>query len=250
LALVGLAPAVAGAAPLASIDFNDRTPTDGSLTDSGTQPGFGAYLMGTTGGTASVTDVAGVTQTVNGYTINVAPIVTYPAGGGSGIMDDRDRNFSLPAGATTTNVEVYDDFVFNNSNTGGLHLTVSGGDLQADTQYLISIYAYDHGSATVTRTANWVDRNNSDAPVLSTAFLGGVVPVTNDTNKFTGLATTDANGVLSLVGINTTSLSPTTGLPGAQGVFINGLEISPVPEPAATAFLMGLAALAVSRRRR
>lgn len=255
--LVGLAilgpVAVAQAAPLLAVDVSDRSAADGSTTDSGTQSGYGLYLMGTSGGTGSVTSTAGVTQTVAGYSVNLAPITnTYTkvsdgsAVSGSGIMDDRDRNFSLPAGATTTLTEVYDDFIFNTSNAGGLRLTVSGPELAASTRYVVTIYAYDHGS-TGTRTANWVDQNNADAPVLTTTFAGSNAPASNASYRFTGFAMTDANGALSLRGVNMTSLSD--GVPTLQGVFINGFEISAVPEPTTAAAAAGLLGLVATRRR-
>lgn len=258
LALVGSAVIAGGgrdarAALLLAVDVNDRTPTDGSTTDSGTQAGFSPYLLGDTGGTAAVTSTLGVTREVgDGFSLNFATILSYPVGGGTGSVQDLDRNFSFPAGLT--NAELYDDFVYNASNTGGLRVTISGGNgdnaLQPDTQYLISIYAYDHGSGGVRRTATYVDQNNSDAVVLSTSFIGGAVPQTNDANKFTGLAMTDASGVISLRGINTTAITPATGLPSNFGLFISGLEVNSVPEPTAATALVGLGGLILARRRR
>lgn len=255
LIVMGLVTGAARAELLLAVDVSDRSAADGSTTDSGTQPGFGLYLMGASLGNGTLTDTNGVTQVVNGYSVNLAPLGVYPPPGGPGYLDDRDRNFTLPGGATPPYLEIYDDFVFNGANSGGLRLTVKGsgqqggGTLEPNTQYLVSIYAYDHSSGTTTRTANYVDKNNSDAYVLTTSFIGGTVPATPEANKFTGLAMTDSQGVLLLAGINTTSLSPTTGLPGTLGVFINGFEISTAPEPSA-AGLIGLAALLMSRRRK
>jgi autotransporter-associated beta strand protein len=207
---------------VAKIDINDRSPQDGSTTESGVQSGFLSYTMGTTGDTTSTTNSAGVTKTVGGFTMNVAPV-------GGGTMDDRDRLFTYNA-TTLTYPEIYDDFIFNNSNTGAIGVTLGGGGLQPNTQYSVSIYSYDHSSGAVTvggvtypRTATWVDRNNGSATMLSTSFVGGVVPTHNDASKFSGLAMTDANGVLSIRGNNTTP-PPAAGF--NPGVFINGLEVS------------------------
>jgi hypothetical protein len=190
--------------------------------------------MGTVGGTASITNTAGVTQTVGAYSVTLAPAA---GTSGTGTMDDRDRDFSFSP--TLTYAELYDDFVFNSAIGGGLRLTVGGGELVSNTEYLVSIYVYDHGSAG-TRTANYVDQNNSDAFVLTTSFAGGSVPATDDANKYTGKAVTDANGVLSLRGFTTSA---------SAAVFISGFEINPVPEPATAVSLIGLAGLFMFRRR-
>lgn len=234
--VVALGGSVADAAPLLAVDVNDRSPDSTGDADSGTQPGFLPYYMGALGGTGSVTNTAGVTQTVGDYSVTLAPAA---GTGGTGAIDDRDRDFSFPS--TLTYAELYDDFVFQGLVGGGLRLTVSGGELTPNTQYSVSIYAYDHGS-TGTRTADYVDQNNNDAYVLSTSFAGGgsAVPATDDANKYTGLAVTDANGALSLRGF-TTSANP--------GVFVSGFEISAVPEPTAAVGLIGLAGLFMSRRR-
>jgi MYXO-CTERM domain-containing protein len=262
VAAVGMTAAVQ-AAPLLQVDVSDRTAQDGSTTDSGKQADYALYLLG-----ASYvgTDTNGSTQAVLGtsgssYSLKLAPVTVYPVGGGPGTLDDRDRNFPYPEGSTTTLTEVYDDFAFNNSNSGGIQITIGGGELQANTQYSVSIYAYDHSSGNVRRTANYVDVNNANALVLTTSFLGSPNPgptpaaerpTTNEANKFTGVAITDANGFLRLNGINTTAISTANGLPTAAGVFINGIEVSPVPEPtaaAAAAAVIGLAGLARRRRR-
>lgn len=231
---------IANAAPLLAVDVNDRSNVDGAEPGSDTQTGFSPYFLGDIGSTSAVTSTNGVTQTVNGYLVTLA---TAPGGalgiGGTGTIDDRDRDFSF--NATTLNIaQVYDDFVFQSQAGGGIRLTVSGGELAANTPYFVSIYSYDHGSPGA-RTADYVDLNNNNAYVLTTAFAGGVVPPTDDANKYTGVAVTDASGTLSLRGFTTSGTLP--------GNFINGFEISAVPEPTAALGLIGLAGLLLSRRR-
>lgn len=231
---------VANAAPLLAVDVNDRSNVDGLEPGSDTQAGFSPYFLGDIGSTTAVTSTNGVTQTVNGYSVTLATASGGAAGtGGTGTIDDRDRNFSF--NADTLNIaQLYDDFVFQSQAGGGIRLTVSGGELVANTQYFVSIYSYDHGSPGV-RTADYVDLNNNNAYVLTTNFEGGVVPPTDDANKYTGLAVTDASGALSLRGFTTSGTLP--------GNFINGFEISSVPEPTAAAGLIGLASLLMARRR-
>jgi hypothetical protein len=223
--MIALGAGVSAAAVELQVDINDRTPTDGSATDSGTQPGFAAY------------------DYLNNAIDNVGPGHTMVVSGIGGIVDDRDRNFSYNA-STLTYAEVYDDFIFNNSNTGSLTVTITG--FEPSTQYQVSLYAYDHGSPGV-RSATWLDQNNGGALVTNVSFEGGVVPTTNDTYKYTGLAMTDENGMLSLRGNNASPIPPSGTY---QGVFLSGLEVAAVPEPTAAVSLLGLAGLLITRRRR
>lgn len=227
----------AQAAPLLAVDVNDRAPDSPGDPDSLTQPGFQSYLLTGADGTNFQTAGVGPTRVLDGYSVTLAPAPSSPTSG-SGIMDDRDRDFSLQPGSTMSYTEVYDDFVFNSTVGGGLSLTVSGGSLQPNTPYLVSIYAYDHASPG-TRTANYVDSNNGDALVLTTAFTGGTVPFTNDSNKYSGYARTDSSGTLRLRGYTTSSTA---------GVFISGFEIA-VPEPVTATAMLGLGGLILRRRR-
>lgn len=194
---------VVSAAPLLQVDVNDRSPDSTGDTDSNTQPGFLSYLLGPAGGTAGVTSSTGVTQNLGGYSVTLATANGGPLGTfGTGAIDDRDRDFSFDSN-TLTLFEVYDDFVFQSQPTGGIRLTVGGGQLAANTPYNISIFSYDHGTPRLA-TASYVDLNNNDALVLSTEFVGGQVP-TDESNKYTGVATTDASGFLSLRGFSTST---------------------------------------------
>lgn len=231
---------VADAAPLFAVDVNDRSPDTTGDPDSGTQPGFLPYYLGPLGVESTFSNTAGVTQAVGDYSVTFAPAAGYAdSSGGTGYLRDLDRDFSLPPGSTMTYHEVYDDFVFQNFVSGGIRLTVSGGQLAPNTQYSISLYSYDHGS-TGLRTADYVDLNNNNAYVLTTSFAGGTVPFTNESNKYTGFAMTDASGVISLRGYST-SASPAN--------FISGFEINAVPEPTAALGLIGLGGLLMARRR-
>jgi hypothetical protein len=151
-----------------------------------------------------------------------------------------------------TTADLYDDVIFAGTSTGptgGMDLKVSG--LSANTQYFVGLYAFDSGStpAPQPRTANWLDGNNADALVLTTSFSGAALPTLDDQYKFTGFATTDASGTLFLKGRNTTANASTGAT--SIGVFINGLEISEVPEPtSAVLFFAGALTFAVGRRRR
>jgi len=242
-------------AALLAVDVNDRSAPD-ALGD--TAPGFSPYVL-TPAGTAVVTTAS--TQSIGAYSVTLTPFDdgldenTTTAGiqNTVGAIDDRDRTTPVDGGLLTFG-QLYDDFVIAQTSagpTGGMDLAVSGGSLAPNTQYRVSIYAFDSGStpAPQPRTANWLDGNNADALVLTTSFGGAVLPTGDNDYRFTGVATTDGAGGLLLRGRNTTpnAANGTTTI----GVFINGFEINEIPEPAALSLAMaGGIGLLASRRRR
>jgi hypothetical protein len=249
LALTGSARAV----QLLAVDVNDRQSADAP--DS--VPGFGSFLGGAAGGSASIT--APVTQVINGYSVTLAPFDdaadenTSTAGvqDTAGAIDDRDRATPTDSGALSF-AQIYDDFIFAGTSTGftgGMDLTVSGGSLLPNTPYFVSIYAFDTGStaAPVPRTAAWTDANNANALVLATSFDGAMSPTTNSQYRSTGIARTNGAGALMLRGRNTIPMATAGGV--TPGVFINAFEINTIPEPT-TLVLLTFAGLAAWRKRR
>lgn len=217
---------------LLAVDVNDRTVIDSSPPN--TVPGFSPFqLSGTTAA------VGGTTQAVDGYTLTVTAVNA--DGAAQGGIDDRDR--TGPVTAPTLN-QLYDDFIFTAGGVGvggGIDLSiVSNGELLPNTQYLVSIYAFDSDSTPLPqpRTAAWLDGNNADAPVLVTSFSAALPPLTDEQYKFTGVALADGSGNLLLRARNTTPNGTTGGI--TPGVFLNGLEINEVPEPASLG-LLGIA---------
>jgi hypothetical protein len=257
VAALALLAAASGAvaAPLLAVDINDRTAAD-APTNSVT--GFSSFILAdTTTSTAAVSTPT--SRTIGAYTVTLAPFddnldensVTAGDQLNVGQLDDRDRTTPADAGAFTY-AQIYDDLVFagvTTGPTGGMNLTVAGGDLLPNTQYLVSLYTFDSGSTPEPqpRTANWLDGNNANALVTTTSFSGGAHPTANDQYRFTGLATTDANGALLLLGRNTTANAAAGGV--SIGVILNGFEVNVVPEPASLS-LLTLAALPLLRRRR
>jgi hypothetical protein len=136
---------------------------------------------------------------------------------------------------------------------GGIDLSlVSNGALTPNTPYRIAIYAFDSDStpAPQPRSASWFDGNNANALVLNTSFFAAAHPTFDDQYRFTGTVLADASGNLLLRARNTTPNSDTGGI--TPGVFLNGLEINEIPEPASL-YLLGVAGAGLllgARRRR
>jgi hypothetical protein len=233
------------AAPLLAIDINDRTAGDPTFNDpANTAPGFSPYII------SSGTNSTGV---VNGYTVNFDvfddgdPNDGGAAGNQPGAFDDRDR--VVPTTSPTLN-QLYDDFLFVGGSAGpvgGVDLSISGGALLPNTPYRVSIYSYDGidatgASGTQVRTANWLDGNNADAPVLTTVFTVNMQPTTDDQYKFTGVALTDATGKLLLKGRRATAAD--------VSVYVNGVAVNAIPEPSSLALMCLWALVADVRKRR
>jgi hypothetical protein len=248
------------AVPLLAVDIDDRSVTD----TPNSVPGFSSYTLNnsSTGSNTAASSVA-ETRVINGYTVTIQAFddgldennVTAGVQNAVGQIDDRDRTGPTDSGAFTY-AQIYDDLIFAGATTGptgGLDLRISGGALQPNTSYLVSLYSFDAGSNTGTqpRTANYLDGNNGDALVTATSFNGTVLPTTNNQYRFTGTAMTDSTGALFIKGRNTTGFETLGTSPGGVviGVILNGFEINPVPEPA-TATLLVAGALGLTRRRR
>jgi hypothetical protein len=247
---------LASAATLLSVDFNDRSAGTGGGV-SNTQAGFTGWKMSGTTLASSALE----SQAVGAYNLTLQAFddgldennVTTGVQNTVGQIDDRLRSTPTNSGALTY-ADLYQDIIFAGASTGptgGLDMTVSGGSLLPNTQYLVSIYAFDSGStpAPQPRTANWLDGNNSDALVVATSFNGATLPTANDQYKFTGIAMTDATGKLLLHARNTTGYAAAGG--ATIGVILNGLEVADVPEPASLAMIMlGATILKFNRPRR
>jgi hypothetical protein len=208
------------AAPLFAVDVDDRQ-GDAAPANPGdnTVAGFNSFTLTGTTGAASDTS-----RTFGSYTMTVTAVNAggIPQGG----IDDRDR--ATPSG-TPSLAQLYDDFIFTASGVGiggGIDLAIaSGGALQPNKAYSVSIYSFDSGSTNPSqaRTANWLDGNSNNMLAVATSFAGAALPTTDDQYRFTGVARTDAAGNLLLHGRST--MADTT-----PGLFLNGLEINELIE--------------------
>jgi hypothetical protein len=137
----------------------------------------------------------------------------------------------VPTVGDATSNEVYDDMLFVGGSagpTGGLDIKISGGTLQPNTAYAVSIYAYDGINATMTsttntRVANWLDGNSADALMVQTSFTVNQPPTTLDQYKFSDIAYTDATGKLFLKGRRVTAAD--------LSVYVDALAVDVAVEP-------------------
>lgn len=217
LTMCGALAGSAQAQTLLSVDFDDRETVVLGTEVGNTVTGFQQFIL--TGTNAAV--ATPTTRTLAGYDVTVTPVNA--AGVTISGVDDRDR--TTPTTAPTLN-QLYDDFIFTAGGVGvggGLDVTVQGGTLQPNKPYSFSIYAFDSGSATVNRTADWLDGNRGDIRSFATSFIGTTNPTTDNQYRFTGIALADATGRLFVRGRNTSAPTSTGGI--NPGVFMNGLQI-------------------------
>ena len=174
------------------------------------------------------------------------------AAGNAVVIDDRDRT----GNGGGAEADMWRDFIFaNGSNvdgTSGLDVTVSG--LLANAPYNVTIWAYDFFSSADSdapvptgRRPTWTGSNGGSSAVLE--FDGnndsnGDPPPTNLSDFRVGVtAVTDGSGTLTLEG----RAGPDPQF--QHNVFINGLELNPVPEPSTFVLLCTCLAGLIGLRR-
>lgn len=243
--------AVAQPVPFLAVDVDRRTP--GAEDNNPLNPLTANTVAGYQSLTMPVGDAnqTSFTAMVGGYTITMNSVQADGTPGG--VITDRDRTTPLDTPALA---QLYDDFIFAgqaNFVGGSIDLIIDSDEaLEGNTSYFFSVYSFDVASSALPqpRTSDWLDGNQGDSVVLSTAFSGGAtnLPTTDDQYKFTGVVQTDAMGNLLLKARNTTPLSPTGAF--QPGVLINGFEISQIPEPSTLALAALVLGIAAWQRRR
>jgi len=213
LAIV-LVPTFAQAALL--LDFNGLTGQTNGVgpTQSGwsgfTQPGPGSY---------------------DGITVTVSPIPT-------SVLQGRNRGNGNPAnGGAFTLASMYQDFLYVDSGNG---VNILIGGLIPNAQYDGRIWSYDwsqRNTAASTFATDW--SVNSVLVAEDWSFAGWGLPTTDIDASFAFLTTANGSGEILITGARVTG----------NGVGINGLELTLVPEPTTSAMLvLGALCLAAGRR--
>jgi hypothetical protein len=207
--------------PILSIDFNDR---DNDLPDH-TQPGFHSFIIDGPAGieTFPVIHFFGdIKVTFSGSTF---------AG-----FDDRKRATPVNAGAFTEE-KLLQDFIFSREPLGeGFDILIE--PLPPNQTFHVTIWSFDTGS-TGNRVSDWFA--NDKLVREAYAFNGAVLPARDEDYRFSFNALSDGQGKILIQGRG----HPSSSSPLA--VFINALQLTPVPdaapeitkEPAGAAFALG-----------
>jgi len=214
--------------PVLSIDFDDR----GASGPANTEPGFDQFLMG---GIENNELTTATTRTFGAYQVTIDT----PGSQGYG---DRRRGEPTNSGAFTQQ-ELLRDFVFFRGTTSSEGADVLIENLEANTEYAVTIWSVDDSSAGA-RTSDWFA--NGSLVYDNYAFNGNDIPPApahNDVYTLRFLAATDGDGDLLIEG---------RWVGGTPGVFLNALQLSTVevvPEPATLA-LVAMGVLGWGRQRR
>ncbi len=200
------------AAPLLSVDFQHATNATAGVTQSGFQA-FQNNVDPSTSDTRSFATIAGnILVTISGKTS--ANDGMFTRGGVANV-------------GSLTFADIYNDFAFNNINTGPngnkLALSLSGAGITPNTDYSLTFWSYDSlaGQGNHSVAINGISGTvGSAVPIV---YTPGVNPTTNLQYATKATFTSDGLGVLNIELIDTitgTVTAPTTG------IRLNGIELN------------------------
>lgn len=210
---------------------------DFGVTNSAVETGYSGF--GITSGTLAGPSTKSYTGISNLYTTGTVA-VTLAAGNtttATGNLTARDRGTPSTNSGTFTYSDIYRDFI--NPSAGG-NLTIGLTGLNANTQYTLTLYAYDNSNS---RTMTYTDYTTGSAGASGTiTWTAGYTfgsTTSNDVFSTTLTLTSDATGSLVIRGTS-----------NSGGAIINGLQLSAVPEPSTVALCFVAAGIVVLRARR
>lgn len=219
------------AATLLSVDFGPG----------GAQAGFTQWSIGADGASIRTTTIGGYNLTLAAG-VTAADLTTLNT---RYSLNERQRGGLTNSGEFTLS-NLYSDRVVAVTLTGntaqadaGLLLQLSG--FEANTEYDIQLWGYEHNNRGTTKFVNFYDLTSGTQELLSGYNTGmDLAPTANDDFSIMDRVTSDANGNIILK-----SISNYDGI----GIY-NGITVSQVPEPSiATLTLLGTTAIFLRRRR-
>lgn len=155
--------------------------------------------------------------------------------------NDRLRSTSRPC--CLRNTDLFRDFTFKNANAA-LTLTLSGPGIAANSDYELKLWSYDSNSGGKTHSQSYAGVSGTVGAAGPIVYPAGGNPSSLDSFSAIGTFTSDGAGVLTIELTDTITSGSNNPEPR-----LNGLQLSPVPEPSAIA-LLGLGGLALIGRRR
>jgi hypothetical protein len=224
-----------------SLDFGDR---DGAgAPGDPLQTGFQAFLLDNSLGNTSI-----VQNTMR--TFGTLSVTVSAAGANTTGIDDRVRGVPNDDG-TLTNSALLRDFIFANHSGGtvvatdeGLNVQIQG--LTPNLTYTVQLWSYDNGS-NPSRVSDWFVNNSTTPAVAGYSFMGSTLPTDNTSNTFSFLATANASGTLLISGRAAASVSGANNN-NTHNVFLNALQLTPIPEPSVLALVGGAFSAALAWR--
>ncbi|MEY2408773.1 MAG: hypothetical protein QOF48_1443 [Verrucomicrobiota bacterium] len=181
------------------VDFNNN---GGDDVDANTEPGFSSFSIPTFG-------IGPFTKSFEGADVTLTAIGT--------TMESRKR--AAPANSGDFNQErLLQDFVFTRDAAAGQGLDVAVEFLEPNRAYQVTLWSYDNSSVTVNRISDWTA--NGVSVTNGYSFIGTVLPVNNDSYRFSFDAIADANGKILLQGRRDANAS------GSINVFVNALQMT------------------------
>ncbi len=194
------------------LDFNDRS---GNPT-ADTFPGFTSFLIN-----SNLSDATAQTNpTVRIY----GPITVSLSGTGLNPgYNDRQRAEPTNNGAFTESLLLRDFIVANTQvDNGGLNVAISG--LASNQLYAVTIWSFDIVGIG-RRVSDWFA--NGQLMVDNYTFDGRVLPVSNESYRFTFYARSDAVGQLLIAGRRDSTSVGSGGTPDF-GVYLNALQLEAI----------------------
>ena len=180
------------------VDFNDDD--SGESGDANTEEGWQTFNLSQNG------------SSYDGITVTLSGVGDIP-------LDDRDRATPTDDPPALTYDQIFDDFIFGQSQTNGTGIELAIDGLLAGQDYEITLWSFDAGSIG-TRVSNWNDVTGGVPISIESnyAFAGASFPASDLDNTMSAILTADADGSIKIQGTRNGGTS--------YGVFLNGLRIA------------------------
>jgi hypothetical protein len=201
-------------APVLSLDFNGNT---AGFTDTNppanTEVGFDTITL------------TNNPRTFGGITVQVSAL-------NGGVLSYFDRSTPTQSVLLTLD-QIYDDAIFVQGQTNGNGARIQITGLVPNQNYKLTMWSFDSSSLGA-RVSDWTETASGVTRVITNgySFDGNTLPTRDGDNTFGGQVTASAGGALTIEGRRNGGTS--------HGVFMNGLQLSPLYSLTATGNLASM----------